>query len=141
MSSSTDRVSGPQIEFDADQNAVFRTLGRKMRFVGMFAIVLGVLALLGGVFGMMQLRDSRDFSLACFGIMQLLIGAWTRAAGAEFQRVAETHGADISHLMNALVDLRKLYTFQYWLAILMIVLVVITVVLAVTRVWDLVRLA
>jgi hypothetical protein len=110
-------------EFGPDQNELIGTLASKMRFVGMFLIALGVVALLGAA---AQFRDLRDGNLIVFGLFQIVIGAWTRSAGGGFHRIVTTQGADIPHLMAALQDLRKLYTLQYWLVVLAIVLLVVS---------------
>jgi hypothetical protein len=115
----------PQYEFNEEQNALIGGLAARMRFVGMFLIVLGVLALVGAA---ATARDVRDGHLVVFGIFQIVLGAWTRSAAKGFRQVVETQGADINHLMEALADLRKLYTLQYWLVILALVVLVITLV-------------
>jgi len=56
------------------------------------------------------------------GIFYLLMGAWTRSAGDSFRKIAETRGADVTHLMNGLGTLNAMYALLYTL--LMIVLVV-----------------
>jgi hypothetical protein len=117
----------PQYEFDPEQNALIGSLAAKMRFVGLVLIALGVLALLGSA---ATFRDVRDGNLIIFGLLQVIIGVWTRSAASSFRQVVETKGSDITHLMDALDDLRKLYALQYWLVILAAVLLVVSLVAA-----------
>jgi hypothetical protein len=51
------------------------------------------------------------------GLIFLLIGLWTRSSAAEFQKIVATTGQDISHLMNALGSLHKMYSLLYTLII------------------------
>jgi hypothetical protein len=100
-------------EFTAEQDAVFASLGTKMQFVGLFAFVLGVAAALTGLS-----RSRHDASPILAGVLYALIGFWTAHAGTQFRNIAGTKGHDISHLMAALVDLRKLYTLLYWVCLI-----------------------
>ena len=113
-------------EFTAEQNAVIRDLGRKMQGVGVFMIVLGVLSLAG--FGAGFLGPGAP-SLVWIPIAAffLLIGIWTVRAGREFRQVADTEGQDIRHLMTALAELRKFYTLHFWLFVVYLVLIVLTI--------------
>jgi hypothetical protein len=44
------------------------------------------------------------------GLIYLLIGVWTRSAAGSFKMIVTTEGHDISHLMNALGALNRMYT-------------------------------
>jgi hypothetical protein len=44
------------------------------------------------------------------GLVYLLIGVWTRSAAGSFQKIVDTRGHDISHLMHALAALNRMYT-------------------------------
>lgn len=113
-----------QYEFDREQNALLGDLGSKMQFVGMFAIVIGSLVLVGGVLA----ANSEAFNPGAFisGLLYIAIGAWTRSAGASFRDVVTTKGADITHLIEALGDVRRVYTLFYWICIFAIALLVIS---------------
>src|SRR5207247_1780886 len=52
-------------------------------------------------------------SSALNGLIYLLIGVWTRSAAGSFKKIVETHGSDISHLMEALSSLTKMYSLIY----------------------------
>jgi len=51
----------------------------------------------------------------------IIIGIRTIGASNSFKKIVETEASDISHLMNALNELKKLYTLQYVLVIIAIV--------------------
>ncbi|MEK6755567.1 MAG: hypothetical protein AABZ02_05375 [Bacteroidota bacterium] len=113
-------------EFTVNQNETIRILASRMKFVGVFYIVVGVLF---GFFGLIAL-----FFYTFVGIVyiiaivpQLLIGIWTTNAASSFRQVVDTKGHDIPYLMNALVSLRKLFTLQFWLLILTLVFIVLAI--------------
>lgn len=112
-------------EFDQSQNRLIRELAEKMRFVSYFLIALGVLFILLGI---VRLRTG-DFGSAIQGILQVIIGFWTKQAATSFQLIVNTQGSDIQNLMGALRELRKLYTLQYWIFLIAVVLVVIAIVI------------
>jgi len=111
-----DRVeTSPQYEFDAHQNEVIRQLSRSMRWVAIPFLFLGIMY--GIVFALSIVRvfaDPRGILAVLFiGLAMLFflaLGRWTRKAAASFERVTETAGQDVSHLMEALDNLRKTYS-------------------------------
>jgi hypothetical protein len=105
-------------EFTEAQGRVIARLGSKMRFVGAFAVGIGVIAL---VYAGMR----RDPGLALLGLLYLVTGGWTARAGSSFRSVALTQGSDITNLMAALNELRKLFTLQYWICLVAIVLALV----------------
>jgi len=117
----------PQFEFNAEQNALMGDLGAKMQFVGTFAIVIGVLGLIGGVL----VLNTRAFNPGALilSLLDIAVGAWIRSAGGAFREVVQTRGADITHLMDALGDLRRVAALFYWIGILTIALLVISLIL------------
>src|SRR5262249_55775357 len=127
--------ASPQYEFSQEQNALIGSLAGKMRFVGLFLVVVGVLNLviaglgLGAIFrdrvpqswvdqlpaeAKKQVEEQKGklpgndnlwgvaLNTAVVGLFYVLIGTWTRSAGGEFQKIVDTAGRDISHLMSAL---------------------------------------
>lgn len=113
-------------EFNNTQNQLIRELSQKMRFVGYFLIALGALLILAGIVSF----RAGGLSTIIQGIVQLIIGIWTAKAASSFQLIVKTQGGDIENLINALGELRKLYTLQYWLFIIALVLVVVAIVAA-----------
>jgi len=115
-----------EFEFDTSQNELFGDLARKMGFVGILLVALGALAVLGGVFS-----GLKSLSNIFVGILYILIGLWTKNASDSFRRIVDTQGSDITNLMAALGQLRKLYTLQYWAIIISIIFVVLALIVAV----------
>jgi hypothetical protein len=95
-------------EFSPEQNALLLRLASRMQFVGLFALGLGVVAIILGAV-------RKQYGVMFGGILYAVIGLWTERAGRSFRFIAITEGHDIRHLMHALADLRKLYTVQYWI--------------------------
>jgi hypothetical protein len=52
------------------------------------------------------------------GLFYLVMGVWTRTAGGSFQKIVDTQGSDISHLMSALSSLHSMYALVYTLLVL-----------------------
>ncbi|MBE9040550.1 hypothetical protein IQ235_07090 [Oscillatoriales cyanobacterium LEGE 11467] len=121
--------SGQQeYEFNSSQNQLLGDLAIKMRFVGMLSIALGGLSMFCGVVTiLMTLSGAIDglgfsFSLLIQGTLGLLVGLWTRKAARAFKLIVNTEGRDIENLTIALGELRKLYTLQYWLILIVFIL-------------------
>jgi hypothetical protein len=122
-----------EYEFSKSQNELIGDLGKKMSFVATLSIVVGVIFLIFGIIILISaFSQPQSFAEAINtliqGIFFLLIGIWTRNAGSAFKRIVTTSGADIENLMGALGELRKLYTLQYWLVILVLVFVILAIV-------------
>ena len=125
-------------EFNESENKVFAGLAARSRGVGFWSMLYGILILMAFVYGCipksplgpMELQngglsaavkigrvDFKDgvsnIDLGAFvtGMVFLLLGIWSRAAGTGFQAVAKTQGSDIGHLMTALRNLSRLYGF------------------------------
>jgi hypothetical protein len=134
-------------EFTTEQNDLFRSLAGKMGLVGLMAVVIGVLNLVSALMLLVFVFQDRlpaevleqipaearaelppaDFLWgliiqgATMGLIFLLLGAWTRAAAASFRDIAETAGRDISHLMDAVGSLHKMYRLMYTLIIVALI--------------------
>lgn len=106
-------------EFGPEQNETIRILASRMKFVGIFYIVIGVLM---GIAGLVALAMMPLFGAVylLMTIPQVLIGIWTTRAATSFRMIVESAGSDIQHLSNALDSLRKLYTLQFWILIVVI---------------------
>ena len=140
-------------EFTEVQNREIGGLARKMRLVGLVAIVLGVvnliLALLLLIYAFRDrlpaeaLRGIPEDTLrqlappsqlwaivlqaAASGLIFLLIGLWTRSSAAEFRKIVDTTGRDIGHLMSALGSLHKMYSLLYTLIIFGILALLVSI--------------
>jgi hypothetical protein len=116
-------------EFSERENVLIAGLASRMRFVGLLAFATGALVV---VLGALRIDPLWIFS----GAFSTLIGLWTHRASVSFRDVVQTEGHDIPHLMQALEDLRKLYTLQFWagfLGLLVMLGVVIVVITTVVR--------
>jgi hypothetical protein len=146
-------ASGPQYEFTQDQNKVLTDLAAKMRMVGMFLILVALVsflmtaALLAFIFrdrlppdvvqkipqdAYKYLPPSNQlWGIAIYsgvaGLIFLMFGAWTRFAASGFQKIVDTTGNDIDHLMNALHSLRRMYALLYTLILVGLVLLIVGV--------------
>jgi hypothetical protein len=103
-------------EFTADQNHLIGTLASRMKFVAIFLIVLGCIMGLAGLFSL-----PAGVVYLVIAAIYIIIGIWTIGAANAFKKIVDTEASDISHLMNALNELKKLYTLQYVLSIIAIV--------------------
>jgi hypothetical protein len=112
--------SGDGYEFTPIQSRVFAQLATRMQFVGLFTLGTAFLAIVGGAW--------RHHLLTILsGMLYAVIGLWTERAGFSFRSVATTQGHDISHLMKALGDLHKLYTVQFWICIIALIVTLVVV--------------
>jgi hypothetical protein len=115
-------------EFDAAQNETIRALSGKMKFVGVFYVVMGVLVAVMGLFTLFMIPFAGIIYLL-LTIPQVLIGLWTMNAASSFKMIVETTGNDVAHLNSALESLQKLYTLQFWMLVAAIVVFVLAFVI------------
>ena len=127
-------IETAEFEFDANQNDLLADLSGKMRFVGLLLLFVGFL---NGVAGLILLfSDLQDgLSSIAVGVILVLVGFWTRRAATSFTQIVETEGHDISNLVIALGELRKLYSLQYWLILAGTALLVLNFVARVVLGW------
>jgi hypothetical protein len=112
VSPSASKTGDKQYEFKPAENKIIGQLAFKMQFVGLFLLVMGLIIIAIGVAVVFHAGPIISGTLAC------VVGLWTQRASMSFKNVVQTEGRDITHLMDALDDLRKLYTLQYWLLVL-----------------------
>lgn len=108
----------PQFEFQEPENALIRNLAWKMHFVGLFGISIGLLTIALGVL-MFHIGPILT------GTYSALLGIWTQRASTAFKSIVDTQGKDVTHLLEALEDLKRLYTLQYWLCVLTLVVAIV----------------
>jgi hypothetical protein len=111
-------------EFTAEENAAFARLAARMRVVGRLLVVAATLAAAESL--VLLSRGSGSALGLEIGVILLLIGLWSVRASMEFSRVTQTQGADISHLMKAVRELKKLYDVQFWGFIALAVMLALT---------------
>src|SRR5262245_61914780 len=136
-------ISQGQYEFTEQQNQLLAGLSSKMGVVGTFLSVVGVLEVLAAVVAVAAALRSNfppdllaripsdvhhrlpgNSELWAFaiqggvaGLLYLLMGIWTSSSAASFRQIVDTRGSDISHLMNALGSLNRMYTLIYTFAL------------------------
>lgn len=91
-------------EFKENENLIFSSLAHKMKYVGFFGILIGSLNLV---------LSSINIINFFYGLFYIFIGFWTIRAAKFFKLVVDTQGNDIQHLMDALKEQRKLFTFHF----------------------------
>ncbi|NJL82422.1 MAG: hypothetical protein HC890_04670 [Chloroflexaceae bacterium] len=107
-------------EFDPIQERQIRELAQKMRFVGYCWLAFGILLVIDSLSKIAQGEVTEATSSVLYGLIQFLIGFWTRQAAGSFRSIVETRGNDIANLMKAIAELRNLYNLQYWLLLIML---------------------
>jgi hypothetical protein len=122
-------ASGPTgYEFSPAQNLTIQVLAQRMKFMGILYMFFGGLMVIWGV--ILILLKAPVQSIVAFAEVALFVfmGLWNYKGADSFQMIVQTEGSDVSHLMNALEDLRKIYNLQYWLMIVVLVLVALAIV-------------
>lgn len=118
-----------EFEFDEAQNGIFRELGNTMTFVGTALMLFGAIAGLGGLVTLATKGDAGLGGLVQ-GAAYVAIGLWTRRAAAAIGRIAATQGRDIAYLMEAMTELKRVYTLQRALIVIGIIFVTLALVFA-----------
>jgi len=108
-----------QYEFTPAENEMISGLASKMRVVGLFNVILGVVLVampfvLHYAFGYPQLRVTPMMA----GLLFLLTGMWTRGASVSFDKITASKERDITNLMKAVDDLDGVYGLQYGLILM-----------------------
>ncbi|MEA5517708.1 hypothetical protein [Limnoraphis robusta] len=131
-------------EFSTSQNELIGDLAKKMNFVATLLIAIGILGIFLGIINIFNALSASEKTAIVLnnliqGVFSVLVGTWTKNAAKAFTQIVTTAGTDIENLMIALGELRKLYTLQYWLAIIalvfsviVLIIILITVVIAVS---------
>ena len=114
-------AGSPGYEFDSGQNELIGMLAKRMKWVARFMMLFSAIA---AVVGFATLQDDGVSAIIQAALM-LIIAIWTRKAAVAFEGIVQTEGSDITNLMDALGELKKLYTLQYWVIIIAIVFVLI----------------
>ena len=108
-----------EYEFTDSQNQIISQLASKMGWVAMFGLVVGVMYAVLGLFSLGGEGEGVVFLVQ--SVFVITIALWTRRAALGFRQVVETAGSDITNVMSALGELKKLYILYYWLVIVGIV--------------------
>jgi hypothetical protein len=110
----TTMSDGGQHEFNENENEIIRDLANAMRWVRVPFMLLGILYGLSAAanFFIAFKNPTAIIPAICIGLACILfitLGNWTEKAAASFLKVTETEGKDVSHLMDALSNLRSKY--------------------------------
>lgn len=105
-------------EFSTSQNQLVGSLAGKMKWVAYFLFAGAGLLVVFSLLAFEELGLGGVFQ----AILMLVIGLWTKKAATAFRLIVETEGRDIANLMDAILELKRLYTLQFWLSIAAIVL-------------------
>lgn len=115
-----------QYEFNEAENAVFTNLGNAVRLVGTMALALGTLMVLG-FFVLLYRHKVGHASLSLVqGTVMLVMGIWCRDVSVPINLIVTSAGSDITHLMNAMQKLHKIYSLTQTLLLASIMLVGLT---------------
>ena len=120
-----------QYEFTDQENVLVNDLAQKMKYVGIFGIILGVVEILSSFFG--------EKGGIISGVISIIVGVWTINASKFFQKIVDTTGSDMSNLMSALTELKKLYGLQYWTQIFGIILAVLLIIFLILGIGSLAK--
>jgi len=115
------RHAEAEYEFSEKHNRSFSVLARRMLTVGGAQIIVGVVYVAIGLLGLATGEASRAATGATIGVVLLLIGVWTMQASRHVDEIVSTTGSDITHLMRAVGELTRLYSFQRIVFLLAIV--------------------
>ena len=123
-----------QHEFDSRENKVISDLANAMSWVAVPLLILGVLYIVVTAFCLIQAFQHPGSILAALyvgliAVLFLALGRWTKQSAVSFHQIVSTSGQDISHLMQALENLRKKYSLlsvivKIYVAIIVISLIV-----------------
>jgi hypothetical protein len=64
-------------------------------------------------------------------LIYLLLGMWTQSAASSFRKIVDTTGSDVSHLMDALSSLNKMYGLVRTLIIIGLLVLLVAICLAI----------
>jgi hypothetical protein len=109
-------------EFSKEQNTLISDLAKKLRFVGIAFVVLGVLQ---AVLAMVNATMFGKLSGILGGALLGSIGMFMMRAAGSFRFIVDTEGKDIEYLMAALASLLSMYTAQFWSLVVLGSLVVL----------------
>lgn len=124
--------AAPGYEFTEAQNERLQLLYRRTRFLGYVLLLAGSLVLASGLTVTVHLAFSTvaevlagsTLILAAGGPVLILMGLLLLRAVNAFRAIVDTAGQDIDHLMVALDELQKFFSFSSGLGLLVIMALV-----------------
>lgn len=103
-------------EFSEEQNQIIKSLALYMKVLAIVLLVVGGLMVLASV-ALVASIGTPAIVLLVEGGLILTFGIFTQRAASAFRQIVASAGADVGHLMSALVSLRGLYRLQVILLI------------------------
>jgi hypothetical protein len=103
-----------EYEFNEAEDRIIQDLGSKMSFAGLFMVGMGLCFAVSAIQRWSRVLEI-EVGLLFLTMMFIVFGIWTHRAGAEFRRVADSKGRDVTHLMAALASLLSCYRLIYLL--------------------------
>jgi len=98
-----------EYEFSMQENDTIRTVGGRARAWGLISVVIGALAILGGLGLMVAIGGSGGpvvgGALILLAVQYVVSGGRYIAAGSAMRAVVETEGDDMTHMMEAIKKL------------------------------------
>ena len=116
-------------EFSEAENSTIQVLAKRMKFIGILNLIFAGFMVLGGIVVLFKFPGQAIVAFAEVALFAFM-GIWNYKGSASFQLIVQTTGNDIAHLMEALADLKKIYNLQYWLMIIILILVVVGIIAA-----------
>ncbi|MDC0715561.1 hypothetical protein [Nannocystis bainbridge] len=117
-------------EFSGPENIIIRQLVDAMRFVAAASLAVGAFVLILGIAGLVtQGRAAIGPALGDFAeaVVFVLIGLWLQRAVDAFSRVIDTSGDDITHLLDALRELTRVFSLQRTVLVLAAIVIVMAI--------------
>ena len=122
-------------EFTPEQNVTIDLLASRMRFVGIISIILGSFYAL--VSPLILMTEPFTFIMHLpLMVLLVIIGLLTNNASSSFRKIVKTKDYDIPHLMDALGNLRTLYSLQFWLMIVVGGIILMIILIGVLMGWS-----
>ena len=106
-----------EYEFSERQNSLIADLAKKMRLVGVFFILAGLL----GLSPTLTVTGSHNQPPLLFSLLHIVLGYCTIKASGGFGRMVESQGRDITHLVAALETLRSMFSIIYWILVVIVI--------------------
>jgi hypothetical protein len=125
-----------QYEFDSQQDRILAGLSQDMRWVAVPLMFVGVMYGIACAAGIVRAFSHPEALLGAIFIglamlFYLALGTWTQRAAVSFYQITRTQGRDVTHLMGALENLRKMYALLSLIVKIYVAVVLITLVAAV----------
>ena len=114
-------MADQEFEFTAAQNQTIQVLSNRMKWVGGFQVVSGIVLGIAAITAFA--RGQEGFALIFTAVLLVVMGLYTYSASRGFSKIVQTIGADITHLMEAVTSLKSLYNIQFWLIITYLIII------------------